>query len=434
LKTDINEINSYTRELSITVPWEELKDDFDKTVRNFSKRVKIPGFRPGKAPLKVILTQYLPNIEANFVEDAFQKAFMRALDEHELAPVNQASVRELDFKYESDLKFTARFEIEPDISLPPLKKNALKVTRTRYQSDEEDVRMAIDEIRYARAEVRPVEDGAKEGHFVLGDLQELDSSGMPIIGNKLEKRYLRIGEGIFKDENQKRLEGVKPGDTTRLDIPDESGNPTPWELTVIRVEEQVLPEVDLDFVKAVDPKYDSVEDWKTSIKERIDKNYEQRAKEQFERELADALIEKVNPDYPPSMVEAYLDHLIEDVKKSNNGEPLDEAKVREAYRSAAERNLKWYLIRNAIIKQEGLEVTREEVQAKIDEIIQTNPEEHRKQIEKYYKKPSNRTRIEDDLMEEKILDYIKQYAKVKEVVVKTQDLRKLGQEEHNHEH
>ncbi|MFQ6613283.1 MAG: trigger factor [Fidelibacterota bacterium] len=435
MKTDVTEINAYTRELSITVPWEELKDDFNRSAQRFSRKIKIPGFRPGKAPIKVILAQFLPSIEAEFVEDAFHKAYVKALDEQDLSPVNQATVKALDFHYGQDLTFTARFEIEPDLTIPPLKKNALKVTRTRYESDEVDLESTIEEIRYARAEVRPVEDGSKEGHFILGDLQELDASGVAIIGRKLEKRYLRIGDGIFKGENLKRLEGLKPGDTTQVEIPDEVGNPVLYQLSVIRVEEQILPEVNDDFVREVDPEYDSVEAWTASVKERIDKNYERRAVEHYERALSDAMIEKINPEYPPSMVEAYLDHLVEDAKKSNEGEePLDEAKVREAYRPAAERNLKWYLVRNAIIQQEGLEVTRDEIQAKIDEIVNAAPESQRKQVNKYYKKPSHRRHIEDDLMENKVLNYIERFTKVKDVVVKTEDLRKMGQEGPNHEH
>ncbi len=434
MKTDIKEINSYTRELTITVPWEELKDDFDEEIRNFSKKVKLPGFRPGKAPKKVIMNQYLPSIEADFIEGAFQSAYIKALNEHDLSPVSQAQVKDLDFHYEQDLHFTAEFEIDPEIQLPTLKKNSLSVSKTKYKSDDEDVRLTIEEMQYSRADVRPVEDGAKAGQFILGDLQELDQSGMPVIGNKLEKRYLKIGEGIFTGENEKKLTGLKPGDTARIDIPDDKENIIPFELSVTRVEEQVLPEIDLDLVKQVDPGFESLDEWKASVKERIDKNYEQRAQEQYDRNLADALIEKVNPEFPPSMVHAYLDHLVEDLKKSNNGEPLDEEKVRETYHAVAERNLKWYLIRNAIIKQEGFEVTEEETKAKIEEIIEQSPEDQIKQIEKYYKKPSNRNRIEDDLMEAKILNFIEQFAKVKEVVVKTSDLRKMGESEHNHEH
>ncbi|RMF09896.1 MAG: trigger factor [Candidatus Neomarinimicrobiota bacterium] len=434
MKTDIQTVNSYTRELQITVPWEELKADFEKSARQFSKRVKIPGFRPGKAPLKVILNQYLHSIEADFVDQAFRKAYVKALDEHDLYPVNQAKIKSLDFAYERDLTFAAEFEVEPEIELPTLKKNSLKVTRTRYESDEEDVNAVVEEIRYAQAEVRPVEDGAKAGHFILGDLQELDASGVPVIGRKLEKRYLRVGDGIFTGDNQTKLEGLKPGDTCRLEIPDEQGQPVLFELSVIRVEEQVLPEVNDEFVQQVNPALKTVEEWRQSIRERIDENYERRAREQFDRDLADALIDKVNPEYPPSMVDAYLDHLIEDARKANPGETIDEDKIRAEYRSVAERNLKWYLIRNAVIRSAGLEVTREEVQEKIRDIVESAPEDQRKTVEKTYKKPSNRSRIEDDLMERKVLDYLLSFAKVKEVTVKTSDLRKMNQEDHAHEH
>ena len=91
--------------------------------------------------------------------------------------------------------------------------------------------------------------------------------------------------------------------------------------------------------------------------------------------------------------------------------------------------MKWFLVRKAIIKENELEVTKDEVQAEVQRLIDRSPD-HAKEIEKYYKKPSNRTRIEDDLMEKKILDYLQKFAKIKEVDVKTKDLRQ--QEAHEH--
>jgi len=144
--------------------------------------------------------------------------------------------------------------------------------------------------------------------------------------------------------------------------------------------------------------------------------------EVFERDITDAFIEKTNPVYPPSMVESYLNNLVEDVKKKNQGEPLDEAQVKETYHSLAERNLKWYLVRKSLMRQEELTVTPEETSAEVDRLVERTPASD-KEIRKFYKKPSNLRHLEDDLMEKKILEVLKQFAKVKEVDVQTNTLR-----------
>ena len=141
--------------------------------------------------------------------------------------------------------------------------------------------------------------------------------------------------------------------------------------------------------------------------------------------MSDALIDKVNPSFAPSMVEHYLANLIEDVKKQNNGEPLDDEKVREHYMPLAERNIKWYSLRNKLIDQGNLEVLKTDVEEEIQRLVDNTPSS-KNEIQKFYKKPSNLKRLEDGLMEKIILEYLEQFAKVKEVEVQTKDLR--GQE------
>ena len=162
---------------------------------------------------------------------------------------------------------------------------------------------------------------------------------------------------------------------------------------------------------------------KSSISESvINENFEERARQSFERELSDALIEKVGVETPPSMVENYLNNILEDVKKQNNGEPIEEEKVLETYRPSAERNLKWYLIRKKVINQEQINIERKDIDAEIENLVSRSPNSE-KEIRRFYKKPSNRQRIEDDMVEKKILEYLNQFAKVKEVEVNTKDIR-----------
>ncbi|MDP6340094.1 MAG: trigger factor [Candidatus Marinimicrobia bacterium] len=426
----LKEINSYAREVILDLSWEEIEDDFNKVVKKFSKRVKLPGFRPGKVPRKVLMKQFQPSIEADFVESSVNNYYLKALKEKEIIPVNMGSVSDVHFHHGEHFKFKVAFEIEPEVTIPKMKKKCLKVEKTIYLTDDEDIDLAIDEVRNGHAEVQTIEDGAKEDDFVICDLQEIDTSGVPIIGKKLETRYVKVGQSPFDGDNQKKLEGIKPDDKTRVTVPiDDQGNVGTYELTVKNVERQILPKVDDDFIKIVDPDATDVADYRHRINDRLNKAYQNRAEEALDQQISDAMINHVNPDFPPSMADSYLDHMVEDVTKNNPGK-VDKDKVKEMYKPVAERNLKWYLIRNAIIKNQVFEVNKDDVSAEIEQRKNANPE-HLKELEKYFKKPSNRKRLEDDLMEKKILAYLMEFAKIKEVKVKTKDLRKQSETKTN---
>ena len=423
MKIKIKKQNEYTRELEIDIPWTELESDFDDTIKKFSKQVKMPGFRSGKIPRDRLLSQFQPNIEAEFMDANFQKYYLMAIQQERLIPVNKAEIKDVQFRMNEHFTFSATFEIEPELSLPKFKKRMLSVQRTTYIHDEQDIEDAIMQLRKSQATMTTVEEGAIEGDYLICALQKLDESGVPIIGKKFEKQYLRVGKGSFTDDQKDKMIGLKPGDTTRLRLPvNEDGEDADYELTVDNVEREILPELNEEFFQRVNPELDSEETLRKDVEKKIQENFEERSKTAYERDIADALIAKVNPSFAPSMVENYLANLVEDVKKQNNGEPMDEAKVREHYTPVAERNMKWYLIRNKLIEGQSLEVSKESIEEEIQRLVDRSPQSE-KEIIKFYKKPSNRKHLEDDLMEKIILEFLEQFAKVKEVEVSTKDLR-----------
>ena len=223
--------------------------------------------------------------------------------------------------------------------------------------------------------------------------------------------------------------GLKSGEVTRLRLPvNQDGEDADYELTVENVEREILPELNEEFLKQINPSLESMESLRKDVENKIIENFKERSKTAFDRDLSDALIEKVNPSFAPSMVEHYLTNLVEDVKKQNNGEPLDDEKVREQYKPQAERNIKWYSLRNKLIEHGDLNLDDQGLDKEIQSLADGAPNSE-KEIRKFYKKPSNRKRLEDGLMEKIILEYLEQFAKVKEVEVQTKDLR--GKE---HEH
>ena len=432
MKIKVNKLNAYTMELSIILNWDECNTDFQQTVKKFSKKVRLPGFRPGKIPLKVLMNKFMANIEAEFIEEGVNKFYIEALRKENLVPVNKANIEDIDFQYEEHFRFKAIFQIEPEIILPKMKKNCLKIQKTEYISDDVDIDNVINEMRKSRSEVKTVEDGAKEGHYLIVDLQKLDDSGLPIIGEKLEKRFLQIGIEPFIGDNMNKLIGLKAGAKTQIDLPDANNNSMEkYELSVINVEEQLIPEVNKDFIKLVEPEAKDEEDFRKIIKEKVDESYTQRSKEAYERILADSMIDYVKPEFAPAMVDSYLDHLIQETKEQQQSQDIDENNIRETYKAVAERNMKWYLIRKAIIvDQNNIGASKEEVEEEIQKLLERSPD-HSKEIKKYYKKPSNRQRIEDDLIEKKVLNYLEDFAKIKDVKVHTKVLREEAEKEGN---
>ena len=416
-------INDYTRELKVDLTWEEVQPNFNKAAKAFSKKIKMPGFRPGRVPMERLLSQFQANIEAEFMDANFQKYYLAAVQEKKLMPVNKAEIKDVDFRMNQDFSFTATFEVEPEIVIPNMKKNSLQVNRTNYLHDDQDIEDAILQLRKAQASIVTIEDGAKEGDYLVCSLQKLDDSGVPIIGKKFENQYLRVGNGSFTDDQKDKLIGLKSGETARLRLPvNEDGGDADYDLVVDRVERENLPELNDDFIKTVNPDLNSVDSLRKDVEKKIIENFKERSQTAYERELSDKAIDFVNPAFAPSMVENYLENLVEDVKKQNNGEPLDEAKVKEQYKSVAERNVKWYSIRKEIINSQEMKVEKEDVEKEILRLIQRTPKSE-KEIKRFYKKPSNKKRIEDDLMEKKILNYLEQFTQVKEVDVETKKLR-----------
>ncbi|MFL2995100.1 MAG: trigger factor [Candidatus Neomarinimicrobiota bacterium] len=424
MKIDVKNINDYTKEVKLDIPWSTLEPDFNTTLKNFSKKVKLPGFRPGKIPRDRLMQQFQPNIEAQFMDDNIHKYYLTVLQEQKIVPVNQAEIRDVNFQMGEHFSFTAKFEVEPDFNLPKFKNNMFKVQKNKFIPDDQDIDDAIDQLRRSHARIETVEGGAKEKDFILCDLQKLDESGVAIIGKKFEKQMLKVGDGSFTDDQKDRLIGLKPGDTSKLDLPDGEDKTikNPYDLNVVKVEREVLPEINDDFVRLINPDLKSIDDLNKDVLDKINQNFEERSRQTFEKDLSDALIEKIGVETPPSMVNNYLNNILEDVKKQNNGEKIDEEKVLETYRPSAERNLKWYLIRKKIIDQEQISIGRSDIDAEIENLVSRTPNSE-KEIRRFYKKPSNRQKIEDDITEKKILEYLTQFAKIKEVEVNTKDIR-----------
>ena len=419
LKVKSKKINDFTYELAISAKWIDIKEDFNSAKKKVAKEIKLPGFRKGKIPENILMSQYIHSVEMGFVQDFCEKYYLMALQEEKLTPINQAQLKDIDFSYEKDLSFKSEFEIEPSLSLPKFKKNMVSVEKIKFLSNDEEVDKTIDNIMNSQAKAEQIEKNSKDGDFLIVDMQELDESGIPIIGKK-EKKYIAIGQDPFIEDKAESFKSKNVGDSVKIIIDMGDGEKN-YEFTIDTIQRRVPPVLDDDFVKQMDPNCKSVADWKSNVRKSIDSEYQRKSDEMFNSSLIDEFVKLINPTLPLSMLENYLNNIVSEVKQNQNSPEMDDSKIKEQYQLFAENNLKWFLLRKAIISDQELSVSTDEVNDFIKEALDKN-ETQKAEIERFYKKESNKNKLADDLLDQKIIEMLKEHSKIKEKDQKTSEL------------
>jgi trigger factor len=419
LKVKSKKINDFTYELAISAKWIDIKEDFNSAKKKVAKEIKLPGFRKGKIPENILMSQYIHSVEMGFVQDFCEKYYLMALQEEKLTPINQAQLKDIDFSYEKDLSFKSEFEIEPSLSLPKFKKNMVSVEKIKFLSNDEEVDKTIDNIMNSQAKAEQIEKNSKDGDFLIVDMQELDESGIPIIGKK-EKKYIAIGQDPFIEDKAESFKSKNVGDSVKITIDMGDGEKN-YEFTIDTIQRRVPPVLDDDFVKQMDPNCKSVAEWKSNVRKSIDSEYQRKSDEMFNSSLIDEFVKLINPILPLSMLENYLNNIVSEVKQNQNSPAMDDSKIKEQYQLFAENNLKWFLLRKAIISDQELSVSTDEVNDFIKEALDKN-ETQKAEIERFYKKESNKNKLADDLLDQKIIEMLKEHSKIKEKDQKTSEL------------
>ena len=419
METNLKEINSYTRQLDITIAWELIQDEYEKEFSRARSSFSMKGFRKGKVPEQIVKKNLGPSIEAHFAEDSINSYYRQALDELKLAPINQASIDNLEFREGLALSFSARFEVNPEIMLPKYQKK-FKIKAVRYMAGSEDIEQALTQYQEQHASIKTIESGAETGHFIRADFNVLDDSGLPIVGSKMENQYIRLGFGLFKDDAEKVFISAKEGDEVTVSIQNKE-NSVKYHVKINRVEEQILPDIDDELAKTINENTNTLTELKNVIKDELQASLDNDHKELVRKEIIDYFVQNTKVEAPESMVSLYLEQIKDDLEKRN--QPFDEKQMKENYQSHSEWNIKWYLIKDQIIENEALDISDEELDGKIQDTISKN-QKNETQIKSFYKQSKNKQQLFSKMLIDKLFARLSEFAKVKVVEESTNELRK----------
>jgi trigger factor len=426
LESKITKQGNSQRIVEVDLSDAELQPHFEAVFEKYKKNLKIQGFRKGKVPVNLIKKLFGEEIKNEAIEEVVERVFREVRAKENLRPVAPAKLEDIKYEPEQGLHFKATVEVVPEIELKNYKD--LAVEREIYEVSEDDVADALENVRERLAVMQPVEEAAREDHYLLADFQEVDVSGVPVIGKKFEDRFFRLnGEGLNKDITQ-QLIGVKAGEMRRIELSSQDGTNHQkkeyFNVNVKEIKSKQLPELDDELAKDTG-KFQTLDELKSDILEKLIKQAQAESQHQLRHNLIDEVLKRNSFDLPEVMIQNYLDALAEGAKRDKNSK-FDEEAFRNEYRTIAIWNIKWELAKDKIIELENLQVSDPDKEAFIARVAAERGIDAAK-LRKSFENKNAQKQLLEDVLETKVIDFLQQHAKIKERKVTRKDRQRSSQ-------
>jgi trigger factor len=409
--------------LTVIASETELQPLKDQILRRFQHDAKIPGFREGKAPLPLVEKSVAPaQLQTEFLEEAVNQMYIRAVNEKKLRPVANPEVTLKKFVPFTTLEFEAKVEIVGEIKLADYKK--MKKTKPEVKVVAKDVNEVISALQKRAAEKKDIDRAAKADDQVWIDFKGVDAKGEPVKGADGKDYPLILGSNTFIPGFEDHVIGMKANDekTFTLTFPKDYGvkalanKKVTFTVTATKVQEVIEPKVDDEFAAKVGP-FKSAEELKDDVKKQLKLERQQEADRQFENELIQEITAKSKVAVPKVLVDEQIDR-IEREERQNlvyrgqtwqehlADEGVTEEQHREQKRSAAEERVKAGLVLSEISELEKIDITPEELEVRI-QLLKGQYQDKLMQTE--LDKPEARREIASRILTEKTINKLVAY-------------------------
>jgi len=413
------------RELDLEIPAEEVSKAIERVARDFAKLARVPGFRPGKAPVSLIRRRFAEDIKGEVLQSLVPDRVGKAVSEQKLTPVSQPQVEKLDFVEGQPLKFTAVFEVLPEFELGNYK--GLNIEMPAMDITEDDVTKTLEEMRERAAALAPVEGRPVEN----GDYVQLKLMGTPAGGGEplqADSVTCHIGAEETMEPFNENLRGANVGDHKNFDVaypadyPDAklAGKTYHYAAELLGIKNKKLPELNDEFAKDVSDAT-SLAELKKKVSEGLEHQRDHRQKELQREKVIAELVQQHDFPVPESLVEHQMDVRLERVVRSLAAQGVDPRAVnvdwvslRKRQQERATDDVKAELIIDRIATTENIDVTEEEVQQELEHLA-SHSNESADVVRARLTKQGALDRMKAKLRSDKTLDWLAQQAQVKTV-------------------
>jgi trigger factor len=422
LKVDYIEESPVKKALTFEVEAERIQGEIDSRARELARKVKLPGFRPGKVPVEVVKRRFRDEILGEAAEAIVNKVVFDEIEGRGLKPLAPPKVEEVKLEEGQPMTFKAVFETLPLVELPDWR--GLRVTAKGPEVTDEDVDKEIDRLREEAARYDPVEDARPT---VTGDYVLLDLAWKPLDGGKGgrdENALIEIGNSGNHPDMNKGLEGLSLGETRDLDVawgedaaPSIAGKTVRYTVTLKGIKKKVVPAADDEFAKDLG-EFDSLAALREKIRRQLQIAEERRSEREVKGALVEALVAKADFEVPEALVERHMTARTETLARGLAYQGIDPRKLsvnwreyRESTRDDSVKAAKADVLLDEIARREGIEALESEVEAEVARLAE-RAGKSREALRAQLAKEGDLAALAARIREEKTLDLLKSNASI----------------------
>lgn len=443
MQSTVEESGRHTVVLTVEVPPEEFARDLDRAYRRIGQQIKVPGFRKGHVPRRIIDAQVGRDaVMQEFIEDALPQYYSNAVREHELAPIADPEISLEKSNEGEPLVFSATVEVRPRLHLDGWREDIANVERPDPTVTDADVDQFVDRLRDRFAEVEAVGRSARRGDFVLADIRGT-VHGEEIPELTLPDQLYEVGSGQIVPKLDEEIENTTAGQILKFNavLPERFGERMGEEVTfqvlVKEVKTKRLPAADDEFAKMAS-EFETLQELRDDLREKLGEAKAAEARGELRDRLLQALVDRVDVELPERLVDHETEHRVEEATRRAERAGLtldqvletqgwDELRFRGDARAHATRAIRSDLVLEAVARQEGITVSAEEIAAAVQDLAQAlgrDPKEVARTIER----TGQVTSLAGDIIRSKALDLLVEAAEGPEGVTSEEPAESEGTE------
>jgi trigger factor len=432
MMVSVEKLPGLERRLEVSVPATRVRQQVDARLLKVSRSVRIKGFRPGKAPIHVVRKHYGREVREEVVSDLIRETFAEALRQEKLQPAGGPRIEPQKTGEPDDLRYTATFEIYPQIELKDV--GGIRLVRPTAAVSDADVDTMIESLRQQRPDWTEVSRACKDGDRITIDF-EGRIGGEPFEGGKNENFVAVLGAGRLLPDFEQGVRGAAAGEKREFDLrfPDEyaakqlAGATARFQAVVRKIEESSLPAVDAAFCEAFGVTEGGIEALRTEVRENMERELAQAIQARLKSQVMEQLLAANPIAVPRALIEADIrDMQMELLRRSGSRDPR-QLPPREKFEPGARRRVALGLILNEVIRKAGIQADAAQLQRRLDELVATysDPDEARRQ---YLQNDAATRQLQVSVLEDQAVDWVVKAAKVTDQPGTFKDIMNFGAE------
>jgi trigger factor len=433
MQTNLETISQLERRLTMAVPSQDIDREVEERLKKLSRTVRMHGFRPGKVPMKLVAQQYGPQVRSEVIGDAVQKAFEQAIQENKLRVAGNPKIEPGEQGDGAQLSFRATFEVYPEFKLGDV--TAASIEKLALDVGDEELNRTLEILRKQRVTWNGVDRASQSGDRVTIDFNgQID--GVDFQGGRGNDMPVVLGEGRMLPDFESSLSGLKASDEKTFDVkfPDDyggkevAGKTASFKVTVKKVEEPKLPEIDAEFARSLGVADGDTNKMREEIRANVEREVKKRIDADLKQKVMQALIDSTPVELPKSLVEMEMGRLVQSARQDleSRGIKMDQVPINpEIFEEQAKRRVSLGLIIGELVKAQGLQAKPDQISTLVQDYAQSY-EQPGEMVRWVYSEPQRLAEFEGLAVESNIVKWVLDNAKVQEKPITFDELMNKG--------